>query len=113
MAERMVLVPVSLIERLMMAASGFGVRDEEAVALAYAVKSEHAPLIPADTPPRIEDMGPGTTFSRDDYPDEVWTVKRDICDGGIYALSDGHRSQNVEDIDPSTIRDVRPPKDAV
>jgi len=60
-------------------------------------------------PPSIVDMAPETTFTRDDYPGEVWTVKRDVCDGGIYVLSDGHRSQNAEDLDPSTIRDVTPP----
>ena len=60
-------------------------------------------------PPRIEDMAPGTTFTaplRDNSEDRRWMVTAH----GL-ASSDGSAGVDSKWIDPSTIRDVTPPKD--
>jgi hypothetical protein len=64
-------------------------------------------------PPRIEDMAPGTTFTEASggWPRTAWTVGQ-RHDGTKYAKrqSDGW-VLDPKCIDPSTIRDVTPPKE--
>ncbi|WP_206556295.1 hypothetical protein, partial [Curtobacterium luteum] len=64
-------------------------------------------------PPRIEDMAPGTTFTARCYTDRaetdtLWMVCRYV---GIVSWYGGVL-RDLNKVDPSTIRDVQPPKDA-
>lgn len=66
-------------------------------------------------PPSIADMVPGTTFTEasNGWPRTAWTVGQ-RHDGMKYIKrqSDGWTVLDLDSIDPSTIRDVQPPKDA-
>jgi len=72
-------------------------------------------------PPRIEDMAPGTTLTgamlpadRGGYRPEGWErTRRWFVFGsgkGVRVVSDSGWPYQPEDIDPSTIRDVTPPR---
>jgi hypothetical protein len=57
-------------------------------------------------PVSIADMTPGTTFV--DSEGERWTIRQDR-DGDPWANSDSGDAWDLDDFDPSTIRDVTPP----
>lgn len=64
-------------------------------------------------PPRIEDMAPGTTFTArlhlmDGLTDRCVFMRVD----GVDVVDDAGARWHPQDIDPSTIRDVTPPKEA-
>ena len=62
---------------------------------------------PAPEPPRVEDMAPGTTFTAEFHGDRdmFFRCRDSLARAGRYLVA-------MDAIDPSTIRDVRPPKDA-
>lgn len=62
---------------------------------------------PTAEPPRIEDMAPGTTFTAVSLRGpERWTRQID-------GVTDRHGNVwSIDELDPSTIRDVTPPKEA-
>jgi hypothetical protein len=64
---------------------------------------------PPATPPRIEDMAPGTTFV--DPLGERWTILQDRSEMR-WAESDSGDEWDIEYFDPSRIRDVTPPAGA-
>jgi hypothetical protein len=64
-------------------------------------------------PVSISDMAPGAVFriaGPGSTPGEWWTVYRNRDDGELHVLSTSGRDWILDDIDPSTIRDVTPPK---
>jgi hypothetical protein len=126
MTEPTVQVPASLIEALL--GESEPSRRVEARRQARALLSQPTPTAePIDAvsascvdgaapeqqretaePPRIEDMAPGTTFT-----EEVrWTVTGTLSTGSTVAHSGSGEMRFADRFDPSTIRDVTPPKDA-
>ena len=63
------------------------------------------------TPPRIEDMAPGTELTADYF--RTTRRVRVIDPGGVWlrGIDDESLSVRVDDLDPSTIRDVTPPSE--
>lgn len=62
-------------------------------------------------PPRPEDMAPGTTFTADDASNGRTSRWRKEPDGWFSHVVNGGRQVSPQPrIDPSTIRDVTPPK---
>lgn len=130
MAERMLLVPVSLIERLRDTYVG---RDYEAadaaVSALLALLSQPTPTAGAcictfgpdtdgpniDCPihgqwPIITDMAPGTTLIARPAGEDTQEARFRVAPAGRLTI-EGWRltGLTIDDLDPSTIRDVTPP----
>jgi hypothetical protein len=70
----------------------------------------HEPSTPAAAPPSTADMPIGTTFTR---TGDQWTVtKAGAFSGRAMVKSPEATIRYLDEIDPSTIRDVTPPKEA-
>ncbi len=113
MAEPTVQVPVSTLKRIVYHAQ----QTTSDIVLAQEV----ARLIPDDAPPtaeppRIEDLAPGTTFrAKHVDPEECGNAMRTWFVFGlrrVILFNDWGQRWSVDSIDPSTIRDVTPPKES-
>jgi hypothetical protein len=114
--DRTVQVPVSMPTREHIAALRLPPREGFVIPITHfndAIDAVLA-LFPGEDdlalakPPRIEDMAPGTTFT-----EEVrWTVTGTLSTGSTVAHSGSGEMRFADRFDPSTIRDVTPPKDA-
>lgn len=130
MTERMVQVPVSLIEKLrgfaQAARDYYTVEQVEALLSQPTPSAEHKPdcdraselstycdchveqaVLHGPESPQIEDMAPGTTFGIEFR----WTVVRDPSGATfLYRDNNGYAQWLLaSDGDPTTIRDVTPP----
>lgn len=127
MAERMMPVPVSLIEQAANLLAYGGTRDLDLAGSFRALLSQPTPtaepmsteqigqeyLRLITTPPRIEDMAPGTRFVAEglgvpgvDHPFEVRMT--DSSEQVLYCHLH-HTGAQPWYVDPSTIRNVTPP----
>jgi hypothetical protein len=109
MAEPTVQVPVSLIERAVEGLLKAPGRD--AILVCGELHTLLSQPTPSAEPPRIEDMAPGTTFTVNLLGSGI-DYRVTVPDFGVqYRLVDRDLWVHLRDRDPSTSRDVTPPKE--
>ncbi len=115
MSEPIMQIPESLdTNELRQVARNDGLWESEAVLVETAadeidrLRALLSQPTPTAEPPSIEEMAPGTTFT-----EEVrWTVTGTLSTGSTVAHSRSGEMRFADRFDPSTIRDVTPPKDS-